>query len=178
MPRGARDDGSNIILLCPTCHKLVDNVSATDVFTSEVLRQWKRDHERRVRHGAAIPTFESRDDLNVQVTRLLSENSGIWRNLGPESPAAEDPFSEAAAQWQDRVLRVVIPNNRRILELVDANRHLLDRHELQVTEDFRVHAAALDLNHSSGVRRAGAPRFPVLFPPIFENLDPDADEDQ
>jgi hypothetical protein len=162
-----RNDGSNIILLCPTCHDIVDDMNATDIFTPELLHEWKRDHERRVRHGAAIPTFESREDLNAVVAPLLDENHGIWRNLGPESAAAADPVSEAAAQWQNRVLHAIIPNNRRILELVDANRPLLDAEELQVVEDFRVHAAALDLNYTSGRWRAGAPRFPDSFSDLF-----------
>jgi hypothetical protein len=167
LPLEARNDGSNIILLCPTCHEIVDDMNATDVFTPEVLREWKRDHERRVRHGAAIPTFGSRAELNAEVARLLDENHGIWRNLGPESESARDPVSEAAAQWRDRVLRAIIPNNRRILELIDANRDLLDTDELSVVEDFRVHAAALDLNYTSGRRRAGAPRFPDRFSDLF-----------
>jgi hypothetical protein len=167
VPPEARDDGSNIILLCPTCHDIVDDMNATDVFTPEVLRQWKRDHERRVRHGAAIPSFDLREDLNASVARLLDENHGIWRNLGPDSDAAEDPLSEAATQWQDRVVHAIIPNNRRILELIDANRHLFDDDELATIEDFRVHTAALDLNYTSGQWRADAPRFPKRFPRLF-----------
>lgn len=168
LPLEARNDGSNIILLCPTCHQIVDDMNATDVFTPEVLYQWKHDHERRVRHGAAIPTFDTREELNAGVASLLGENHGIWRNLGPESDAAADPVSEAAGQWQDRVLHTIIPNNRRILEMIDANRHLFDAEELDTVEDFRVHAAALDLNYTSGRWRAGAPRFPGRFPDLFE----------
>ena len=167
LPLEARNDGSNIILLCPTCHDLVDDMNATDVFTADVLRRWKLDHERRVRHGAAIPSFDDRGQLNREVARLLDENHGIWRNLGPESAAADDPLSEAAAAWRDRVLQTIIPNNRRILELVDANRHLLQPAELGPVEDFRVHAAALDLNYTSGTRRADAPRFPRHFGDLF-----------
>jgi hypothetical protein len=167
IPVEARDDGSNIVLLCPTCHEIVDDMSATDVFTAEVLQRWKQDHERRVRHGAAIPTFDTRSELNAAVARLLDENYGIWRNLGPESSAADDPLSEAATQWHDRVVHVVVPNNRRVLELIDANRDLLDQQELAAVEDFRVHAAALDLNYTSGRWRAGAPRFPDSFSGLF-----------
>jgi hypothetical protein len=168
LPLKARNDGSNILLLCPTCHDLVDTMSATDVFTPEILRQWKRDHERRVRHGAAIPTFASRDELDSAVSAILRENEGVWRNLGPESPAAEEPYNEeAAARWRDRVVAVIIPNNRRILELIDANRDLLSTAGLSRVEDFRVHAASLDLNYTSGVRRAGGPRFPPDFAEMF-----------
>jgi hypothetical protein len=167
LPLEARNDGSNIILLCPTCHDIVDDMNASDIFTPELLGEWKVDHERRVRHGAAIPTYADRSDLDRAVSQLLDENHGIWRNLGPESPAGEDPLSEGAANWRERVVAVVIPNNRRILELVDANRHLLSPEEIEAVEDFRVHAAALDLNYNSGRWRAEAPRFPSGFPELF-----------
>jgi hypothetical protein len=168
MPPEARGDGSNIVLLCPTCHTIVDQMNATDVFTPDALRQWKADHERRVRHGAAIPSFDSREELNAQVALLLDQNYGIWRNLGPESEAAEDPVSEVADQWRDRVLHEIIPNNRRVLELIDANRDLLDQQELELVEDFRVHAGALDLNYTSGRCLAETPQFPKGFSDLFK----------
>jgi hypothetical protein len=164
-----RNDPANIILLCPTCHVLVDAMNATDIFTPDLLRQWKADHERRVRHGAAIPQFESREQLDDAITRLNRENYGIWRNLGPESPAGRDRGGRGVDLWRERVRNTILPNNRRILELVDANIELLTDKERAVVEDFRVHAAAFDLNYSSGQWRAGAPTFPSRFAEIFEH---------
>jgi hypothetical protein len=37
----------NLMLLCPTCHKLIDDNSGR--FTVETLREFKRDHEARIR---------------------------------------------------------------------------------------------------------------------------------
>src|SRR5438128_8994856 len=62
-----RNDASNIILLCSRCHDIVDDVSASDVFTPEVLREWKRQHEERVRRGAGIPRLDSREALDEGV---------------------------------------------------------------------------------------------------------------
>lgn len=167
LPLEVRNDGSNIVLLCPTCHAIVDDLNASDIFTPDLLHEWKRNHERRVRHGAAIPTYEQRAELDHAVSALLDENHGIWRNLGPESEAGQDPVGEGAQNWREQVLAVIIPNNRRILEFVDANRNLLTKEELATVEDFRVHAATLDLNYNSGRWRAGAPRFPEQFPELF-----------
>jgi hypothetical protein len=168
MPLEARNDGSNVVLLCGVCHDIVDDMSATDIFTPELLRQWKEDHERRVRHGVALPTFNERRQLNGVVRPLLDENYGIWRNLGPESEAAaNDPLGEGVELWRNRVVNVIIPNNRRILELLDANRHLLDTGEADVVEDFRVHAGALDLNYNSGRWLAGTPTYPAAFTALF-----------
>ena len=163
----ARNDGANVLLLCPTCHDIVDDLNASDIFTPDLLQEWKRAHERRVRHGAAIPAYENRADLDRAVAALLDQNQGVWRNLGPDSPAGQDPVGEGAQNWREQVRAVIIPNNRRILELLDANRSLLMKQELTALEDFRVHAAALDLNYNSGRWRAGAPRFPEDFPELF-----------
>ena len=52
-PRGVRDlspaernDISNLMLLCPICHKLIDD--NPDFYTVEILREFKRDHEARI----------------------------------------------------------------------------------------------------------------------------------
>lgn len=167
MPLTARNDASNIILLCPYCHELVDDVNATDHFTPEVLRRWKREHEMRVRHGASVPVFENRAALNAEVRPLLRRNHALWQRYGPESEAGQDPLSELASTWRDEVLATILPNNRRVLELVDANQALLNESELELFEEFRLHAAAFDLNYTSGERRAGAPRFPAGFEALF-----------
>jgi hypothetical protein len=167
LPPEARDDGSNILLLCPNCHALVDGVMASDTFSPEVLRKWKRQHEHRVRHGASIPHFNDRGELDSEVRSLLRQNRAIWERYSPESEAGQDPFSELARTWREQILATIIPNNQRILELLDANRSLLSDQELEVVESFRLHAAALDLNYTSGERRAGAPRFPIGFDALF-----------
>jgi hypothetical protein len=167
MPLKARNDASNIILLCPYCHDLVDDVNATDQFTPEILRRWKEEHERRVRHGASVPLFPNRAALNAEVRTLLRQNHAIWAHYGPESEAGQDPVSELAKRWREEVLTTILPNNRRVLELVDANKDLLSESELQLFERFRLHAAAFDLNYASGERRAGAPRFPEGFDRLF-----------
>jgi hypothetical protein len=98
---------------------------------------------------------------------MLRRNRAIWEQYSPESEAGLDPLSELARTWRDEVLATIIPNNRRVLELIDANRSLFTEEELALVEQFRIHAAALDLNYTSGQRRAGAPRFPEGFDNIF-----------
>ena len=44
-----RDDYSNLILLCPTHHKMIDD--DPDKFTVDVLKKMKTDHEKRVRQA-------------------------------------------------------------------------------------------------------------------------------
>ena len=45
-------DVSNLILLCPECHKLID--SNVGKYTAELLRKMKREHEERILHVTGI----------------------------------------------------------------------------------------------------------------------------
>ena len=51
-PRGSEKsadsqiDFSNLMLLCPRCHKTIDD--NPDRYTAELLRQWKQEHEKRI----------------------------------------------------------------------------------------------------------------------------------
>ena len=45
MDDGERDEYSNLIILCPTHHEIVDK--APEEYPPEVLEQWKREHEKQ-----------------------------------------------------------------------------------------------------------------------------------
>jgi hypothetical protein len=46
-------DPQNLILLCPTCHTLIDKNQGKD-YPESLLRAWKQDHERNVRLAGAL----------------------------------------------------------------------------------------------------------------------------
>ncbi len=41
LPRAERDQYDNIILLCGSCHDLVDKMKLTETYDAELLREWK-----------------------------------------------------------------------------------------------------------------------------------------
>ena len=47
LPPAKRNDVSNLMLLCPPCHKLIDD--NPDLYPVETLQAFKRDHEDRIR---------------------------------------------------------------------------------------------------------------------------------
>jgi hypothetical protein len=55
VPSSERDEYANIILLCPRCHTLVDKMKATDVYDAELLAEWKRQQEQRIREAVDVP---------------------------------------------------------------------------------------------------------------------------
>jgi len=96
VPEAERDAYDNIVLLCATCHTLVDKMKLNDVYDVELLKEWKRDQEQRIHDAVEVPHLGSRAELIEEVASLLRENRLWWEKYGPESPAAEHPLSEAA----------------------------------------------------------------------------------
>jgi len=47
LPSAERNDVSNLMLLCPQCHKLIDD--NPDLYPVETLQKFKKDHEDRIR---------------------------------------------------------------------------------------------------------------------------------
>jgi hypothetical protein len=70
-------------------------------------------------------------------------------------------MSSAATTWGLRKLSTIIPNNRRIVNLLNTHKTLLDPAEFAVACEFIEHAEGFE--SSAYERREDVPRFPVAF---------------
>ena len=173
LPASERDTYANIVLLCPTCHTLIDKMKLADIYDAELIREWKRDQERRIKDAVEVPRLDSREALIDRVRALLRENRIWWATYGPESPAAAHPLSEASGTWLSGVRRVMIPNNWQILRLLERNSDYLREEELEVAAAFRLHADAFANRHLAGETDPYAPLFPEEMNAIFGVQDND-----
>lgn len=156
--RGAYE---NLILLCPSCHTVVDKAPG-EFPDSEILR-WKYEHKTRVANLFGIVTYSDRSSVRRSLDPLLIENRLIFEAYGPDNEYQADPESELAEAWQRKVLSKIIPNNRRMLAILDMNiQHLTDS-ERGVVEEFRQHVDDLEARHIGGEPSAKGKRFPVAF---------------
>lgn len=90
---------SNLILLCPTCHKRVDGTDR-EKFTPEILLEWKAKHESGVQSALAGLTRLTEDDLQDIIIEAVSEKqSQIMETLA----RLEDSDSEAAAVMRELI---------------------------------------------------------------------------
>jgi hypothetical protein len=168
-PRGQESGGpdtyENLVLLCPTCHRRVDKAPHGE-YPEELLHRWKRNHEEEVRNLGRNEKFDSLAALKKAVSRILSENHVLWRTLGPESEAArDDPGSNLYAVWNLRKGDTIIPNNQRIINIVEANAELLPEREFHVLLMFKNHAIAFQEHWAD--RLDSYPRFPQSFEESF-----------
>jgi hypothetical protein len=152
--RGAFD---NLIMLCPTCHTLVDK--SEDRFPDATILSWKREHMRCIADVLGTPTFDSRASARRWLEERLRANRIVHQQYGPHGEHRFDPESELAGVWRRKVVEHIIPVNRRILAALDANTELLRPGERDVRERLRQHVDDLESFHIWGIESARQ-RFP------------------
>lgn len=158
---GGEDTYENLILLCPTHHAEIDK-APEGAFSVELIHKWKRTHEERVRNSFLSPKFADRYSLGSAIKRLLLENKAAWQQYGPECTEAQrNPMSNLADIWQLRKLDTVVPNNRRIIRLIEQNKDLIDINDYAHCVAFVEHAEGFERNCYT--RTEGVSRFPVEF---------------
>jgi hypothetical protein len=154
----------NILVLCPTCHTVVDKDPAD--YPAEMLRRWKRRSQeaRAVAHGT--PVFASRSDARAYVEPLLASNRTVFELYGPRDGLFEDARAE---QWQRHVKNTILPNNQALLRALQANRSLMTDDEKTTADVFAVHAQELEERHVEGNWTPGSTRYPPAMESILED---------
>lgn len=165
IPEGGVDTYGNMILLCPTCHTMIDKAPERE-FPPTLLHQWKKDHETDILRYGSSQKFTTFVELKNFVARLLAENHSLWSELGPKSYAASnDPGSNLHRVWDLRKLDTIVPNNTKILTTVEANSGLLDNIAHKAFLKFKLHARSFEANQYRRLDRY--PLFPAEFLEIF-----------
>lgn len=86
-------DVSNLMLLCPRCHKLIDDPTTKEKFSRETLVRHKREHEERI-----LRLTEAKPERKTTIVQLLAKVGGqpvaipradIWDAVAPMYPADE-----------------------------------------------------------------------------------------
>lgn len=157
---------SNLILLCANCHRLVDKSSAA--YPVDVLLEWKRVRIEKTERGLGLFAFESREEARTVIEPWRLQNRMIHRDLGPDNDYAMNPEAEEGRAWKHAVVDTIIPNHRRILRIVDANRHLLTDLEREAVELYRWHVADLEARHVHGRVGMTSRRYPSGMDSIYE----------
>ncbi|WP_437974762.1 hypothetical protein WMF11_41755 [Sorangium sp. So ce295] len=134
-------------------------------FVLHVLQFVKVDwasHKTRVRGTGSSAVFETFDDLSGAVCTLLMENRLLFDALGPNSDAATaDPSSNLHQLWELRRLDRIVPNNRKIVDMVAKNISLVPQRALSAFHKFKLHAEAYERHVNSPLDQY--PRFPTEF---------------
>ena len=166
IPKGGSDKYDNLILLCPTHHTHIDKAPENE-YPPKLLHDWKKQQEVLIRNAGKSTRFGNFAELQNAVYRLIFSNKIIFDNLGPLSEIADNnPNSNAYLIWELRRIDRIIPNNRKILNLIDANLDLVkDVTTIQLVEEFRMHAESYEKHVYH--RLDSYPLFPTKFAEVF-----------
>jgi hypothetical protein len=148
----------NLILLCANCHTTVDKAPAD--FPDTLLKEWKRKHVERIAGLFGAVVYADRASARKAIEPALTENRAIFEKYGPNNDYRENPESEVARVWQRKMRAIILPNNRKILTIIDANQHHLTLGEIQTLEAFRQHVDDLEAKHVGDNSGDVATRFP------------------
>lgn len=148
----------NLIVLCSSCHTKIDKAEAD--YPPEMLLGWKASHQAAIENLFGAVKFTSRTEALKAIEPLILENNSLFSSLNPNLPYGENPESELAEKWKAAMRTRVLPNNRRILVLMDRNRDLMNEAERRTLEEFRQHVDDLTVRHFTEFANADQRRFP------------------
>lgn len=160
------DSFDNLILLCPTCHTIIDK--DPDGFSRSTLLSWKFNHLANLARKQGIRAYGERHQVRGAVVTAMSENKAIWSEFAPSEGAAFtfNPESEGAKTWAQRMRGVILPNHFRILAIVNENQCHMTEAERQTFARYQEHVRGLSERHICGIA-GSAIRYPAEMDEIF-----------
>lgn len=94
----------------------------------------------------------------------MDANRAIHTKYGPVG----DPYRDGnPALWCRHARATIIPNNRKILQVLEANRHLLTRDEQETLAVYRLHVEQFEDRHILDDFTTGTERFPEAIERIL-----------
>ncbi|MGV7098272.1 metallophosphoesterase family protein [Bacillus subtilis] len=100
---------------------------------------------------------------------LFDENERIWKQYGPQSLIAlNNPISNLHKTWKLKCIEEIIPNNEKILSIIQENREFIPEEKKNIFDLFKTHVEGFKNNHLSSYPSQDVPRFPVEIKSIFD----------
>lgn len=165
-----RDDYQNLILLCPTHHVLIDRPENEEKFSVAMLHEMKGTHEAYINSKLDAAPFETKSAVAREIMPFLAENHQVWLQYGPLSELArKNPHNAAAhAVWMSERLSTIVPNNRRIEEILSDNIKMFSPDEQATISKFMLHTRSYEQWVQDEMSYEGVIRFPEDFETLIK----------
>ncbi|MFJ5623385.1 hypothetical protein ACIQD3_11725 [Peribacillus loiseleuriae] len=98
--------------------------------------------------------------IRKQLNSILNENERIFLEYGPHSIRANNPLSQSAHMWKQKCLESIIPNNDKIIHLLQNNIDLITEDKICILSTFITHTEGLKQNYLSEFKDRNVPLFP------------------
>ncbi|CAJ1853128.1 hypothetical protein FNBNMHLP_02284 [Aeromonas jandaei] len=131
----------------------------------EVLELLKQLSEKTEIKGDEL--VATRKSVKDAIIPLFIENKKIFDTYGPMTEERFNPESEMPEIWLRKIQEFIIPNNEKIVHLIDTNRHLLLDWELEIFAEYKHHVDDFSAKHS-GKTKSNGTMFPANILRILE----------
>lgn len=160
-----RDQYENLILLCPTHHTLIDKPENEVTYTVEILLQMKTDHENEISRILEAESMSELETVKNKISICLAENKQVWEQYGPLSDAARrNPHSDQLyAIWTTERLSTIVPNNRKIVNILSDYRNIFARDKQAIISKFLSHSESYERWVKDEIPYQAVMRFPIEF---------------
>lgn len=120
----------------------------------------------------SLPPFSLQNNSNLiskkylfnKIQPFLLENKQLLNGFGPNSLIAiNNPLSDSINTWNDVKKATIIPNNNKIINLIEKNLVLLSLPEKELFYKFKTHAIAFEKNQNNRSDSYAVPIFPSEF---------------
>lgn len=111
--------------------------------------------------------FKTRKEVKKALRSMFLENKNIFDNYGPMTEERFNPESELPEQWLRKIETFILPNNKKIVEIIENHRALLLECELEVFEIYKQHVDDFEAKHT-GKSKANGTTFPQDILNILE----------
>ena len=92
----------------------------------------EKNHVQKIADLFGAIECENRGEAKALIEPILSENNTIFRLYGPLTDERYNPESELPKQWVRKIKSKILPNNRKLLAILGANKSLLNGSELKI----------------------------------------------
>jgi glutathionyl-hydroquinone reductase len=154
----------NLILLCPNCHTMIDK--AEEDFPTELILKWKSEHKSKLDNVFGIKIYKNRIEAKKHIESFFLENKMIFETYGPNTDERYNPESTMPILWLKKIREYIIPNNRKILNIIDSNYDLLNDEEKVVFESFKHHLYDFESKHIYNEESNGI-QFPIKITEVY-----------
>jgi hypothetical protein len=135
-------------------------------YPDNLLKGWKSSHKERIAKAFGAVMYANRAEVRSVLEPILEENKTIFVRYGPLSEQCLNPESDLPVIWKRKIFAKIIPNNRKILRIIEANLSYLSNKELPIFEDFKQHIDDFEAKHLWAAASSGLP-FPKGAASLF-----------
>lgn len=109
----------------------------------------------------------TRQSLKNSIEPYFLENKEIFDTYGPMTDERFNPESEFPAIWRRKIQEFILPNNKKIVDLLERDLHLLEKWELEVFMRYKQHVNDFSAKHTGASLVSGL-AFPSEIYTILE----------